>query len=635
MALLVRLQSSPPTTMTYNTALVQTADTISNNTTLPLAVGVLWCYAMRQAPDFKDKFKLSDVVYRKGNIVDQAKQLSQNDIVCFSCYLWNFRYHMALASEIKMLNPNIYLVFGGPAIVPTDPGFWLLHKNYVDLALQGECEDSFVQVLQQFPNIDKQSIPGSFGPSWTSDLPERRKSFTKEDSPYVMGFFDKIIDEIVNRGEFPHAVIQTNRGCPYHCSFCESGADYKNKLHLYDYDRVCAEFEWCSLHGVHSINLADDNFGIVARDVDILQHAIDLKAKYGYPQIVFFLFTKSSPERVALMSDMMITQKADFIKSASISLQSLNEETLKAVKRYNISEVKQQKLIDHLNSIGMSTYVELIWPLPYETYETFCKGIDTLYEKQLANWISVYALGVPPGTDMGIDFADSIKLAEQKLPTTTKFDGSLEEMVFQVYETNWATHDEVVRGHVFATWMSVLYFFGFGKYFIDQLIKEKNTTLSTVINQFIDYANCNKSLLVSKWTDILSDTWSNRLRGLPIKDVSIFPNDDTTHWHYFTHLASWINQNRNQFYAELKTFAIEQELNDVDFIFDILPDSIIKQNQIYPYTRTVNGRTIQVNLASNFLAFGKEKFNSEYEFGRFYYFWKRQSGWHRTVISIQ
>ena len=625
---------APEDIMSYKISLVQTADIISGNAMVPLAVGILWSYAIAHNPDISDKFELIDVLYRKDNIPEQAEQLSQVDIVCFSCYLWNLQYQLALMKAVKQINPNVYIVVGGPAIVSTDPGFWLLHKKYVDLAIEGEAEESFVKVLKDFPLIDTTTIPGSFGPTFTAGLPERRKVFLLEDSPYINGFFDKTLLDINNRGEFPQAVIQTNRGCPYHCGFCEEGVDYKNKIYQYDYDRVEQEFLWCAKNGIYGINLADDNFGILERDVGILQYAIDLKLKYGFPKVVYFTFTKNNPDRVALMSQMMLEQKADFFKSATIGLQSLNPEVLKAIKRFNLDEEKHKKLIDRLNDIGMSTYVELIWPLPYETYDSFCEGIDKLSKRKLTNWVNVYSFGIPPGTDIGRDFVKELKTAETLLPSTTKFDGRIQEQVYHVYETAWATHDDVVRGQVFTMWLAVLYFFGYGQYFIDQLIEQKGTTLSTVLNRFLNYAIDNNNTLISQWNSIITDQWSKRLRGLELTDVSIFPGEDTTHWYYFTHLASWVNNNRQEFYKELKAFAVAEQLENADFIFEVLPDFVMSMDKQYPYTRTVNGVTVEVSHHPMFLSFDETHFNNNYEFSRFYYFWKRQGAWHKAHVKF-
>ena len=160
------------------------------------------------------------------------------------------------------------------------------------------------------------------------------------------------------------------------------------------------------------------------------------------------------------------------------------------------------------------------------------------------------------------------------------------------------------------------------------------TTLSTVLNQFIDYAIANKNTLIGQWNATITEQWSKRLRGETITDVSIFPGEDTTHWYYFTHLASWLNSNRPQFYKEFKEFAITQELDNVDFIFELLPDFAMAPDKQYPYTRVVNGVTVDVTHHTQFLSYSETKFNNDYEFSRFYYFWKRQGAWHRAHVKF-
>ena len=41
------------------------------------------------------------------------------------------------------------------------------------------------------------------------------------------------------------AIIETNRGCPYACTFCDSQeALYYNKIAKFDLERVYAELDW-------------------------------------------------------------------------------------------------------------------------------------------------------------------------------------------------------------------------------------------------------------------------------------------------------------------------------------------------------------------------------------------------------
>ena len=614
----------------YNVSLVQTSDKIGPNVMLPLAIGILWQY-VAQDTNIQEKFCLDQVIYRKDNINEQAKLLSRSDIVCFSNYIWNFQYHIALAKEIKNINPNTFILFGGPSVGYSAGDFWLFNRRWVDLLILGEGEESLLVFLQNFPNMDVKSIPGASTSTYSNPLPERQKIFKTDISPYLNGFYDRMLCEIKNNNEVAQAVIQTNRGCPYHCNFCEEGDDYKNKIFEYEYDRVCKEFLWCATNEIEYINLADDNFGMLSRDLDLLQYVIDLKLKHGYPKVLDATFAKNSPDRILAMAGIDVSRGANLLKSITIALQSFHQPTLDAIERFNLKEDKIKTLVDGINKIGMSNYVELIWPLPYETYETFCQGIDKSSELNLTNWVSVYPLTITPGTSIDKDFANDFKYSAALLPSTTSFDDRIKEKMFQVYETTWVNHQDVVKGQVFYAWVAVLYYFGFARYMIDNHARSSNTTVSSIVNAFINYANQHKDSLFGKWTSKLMELWSARLSGKSVHDVSIFPKYDTMHWFYFTHLASWINEDRPRFYSELKNFASLINLQNQDLIFELQPDYVISNNKQYPYMKQVNG--INFEVISNVPE--KINFNNNFEFSQYFYFWKRKNGWHRTTINLK
>ena len=81
------------------------------------------------------------------------------------------------------------------------------------------------------------------------------------------------------------AIIETNRGCPYGCTFCDWGSATLSRIRKFDLERVFAELEWCARNGSTRIGLADANFGIFERDVDIAEKIAELKAQYGYPKM--------------------------------------------------------------------------------------------------------------------------------------------------------------------------------------------------------------------------------------------------------------------------------------------------------------------------------------------------------------
>ena len=61
-------------------------------------------------------------------------------------------------------------------------------------------------------------------------------------SPHLTGVFDHIVKN--NSNYKFHMTLETNRGCPYQCTFCDWGSLTYNKIKKFDIDRVFAEIEW-------------------------------------------------------------------------------------------------------------------------------------------------------------------------------------------------------------------------------------------------------------------------------------------------------------------------------------------------------------------------------------------------------
>ena len=59
----------------------------------------------------------------------------------------------------------------------------------------------------------------------------------------------------------------------------------------------------------------------------------------------------------------------------TMSVQSMNQESLDATGRTNISKAAFKRMADTLRKGGRSTYAETIVPLPKETLSTFFRGM--------------------------------------------------------------------------------------------------------------------------------------------------------------------------------------------------------------------------------------------------------------------
>jgi radical SAM superfamily enzyme YgiQ (UPF0313 family) len=70
--------------------------------------------------------------------------------------------------------------------------------------------------------------------------------------------------------------IETSRGCPYKCSFCDWGGGTFTKTVKKDFSTVLDEISWAGEHKFDAISFTDANFGIFSIDKrDIIQHPIE------------------------------------------------------------------------------------------------------------------------------------------------------------------------------------------------------------------------------------------------------------------------------------------------------------------------------------------------------------------------
>ena len=82
-------------------------------------------------------------------------------------------------------------------------------------------------------------------------------------SPYLTGILDKFFDGKLS------PMIQTNRGCPFSCSFCVDGSPEVMKVNNFSIERVNSEINYIATHvpeETRSMFIIDLNFGMIPRD---------------------------------------------------------------------------------------------------------------------------------------------------------------------------------------------------------------------------------------------------------------------------------------------------------------------------------------------------------------------------------
>ena len=131
------------------------------------------------------------------------------------------------------------------------------------------------------------------------------------------------------------AIIETNRGCPFPCTFCywgKGGLSRKYKFH--GLQRTFAELEWCANHKIQYVFNADSNFGMHRRDRQIAEKIVQLKNSLGFPKKFRTCYGKNTDERIFEIGTLFHEHEIE--KGITLSRQSLNENTLKIIKRDNV-----------------------------------------------------------------------------------------------------------------------------------------------------------------------------------------------------------------------------------------------------------------------------------------------------------
>jgi putative methyltransferase len=217
-----------------------------------------------------------------------------NPSICaFSTYIWNECYNLELAKAIKQRFPSCLIQFGGPNVPNQENDYkqWRQAHPWIDTTIRYEGEVSFQNMLLDYLN-------GTVKKDYVTE----RMDHLDIPSPYLTGMFDSIIDQ----GGYTWAMtIETNRGCPFQCTFCDWGSLTYSKIKKFPLQKVLDEITWAGKHKIEFLFIADANFGVFPdRDLEIIEHLIATREHYGFPSMVATAWYKNSNEVILTLAEM-------------------------------------------------------------------------------------------------------------------------------------------------------------------------------------------------------------------------------------------------------------------------------------------------------------------------------------------
>ncbi len=381
--------------LTYNTIIVSTES-------LPINIGMIASYCIK-----KFGSKIDITLFKYISDLEKAIFESPPDILGLSNYSWCQNVSQEMFKLFTEKNPNGLRIWGGPNF-PIDMSSqkeFFGNFNFFDIYVPIDGEIGFSNIVEksllgnthEIRNntlnvpLDGCIIKNHEGRLLYSLGDTRIKNLDEIPSPYLTGLVDKFFDDNL----IP--MLQTNRGCPFSCTFCTDGRDAVNMVNRFSKERTKAEINYIARHvkkNIHSMFVSDLNFGMIPGDIETCNFISDVQDKYDYPHKLLTTTGKNNKKKIIES----IKSLKDSL-TLSMSVQSMDDQVLKNIKRDNISTDVMLELAPVIKENKMNTTAEVILGLPGETYESHLETIRKLVSAKLDDIIT-YTCFLLPGSEM-------------------------------------------------------------------------------------------------------------------------------------------------------------------------------------------------------------------------------------------
>ncbi|KQX51508.1 hypothetical protein ASE09_33460 [Streptomyces sp. Root66D1] len=346
-------------------------------------------------------------------LAEALEQDGPPDVIGFSHYIWNSQLSLAFAGLIKERFPRTTVVFGGPHYplrLPEQTVFWRERlAGRVDFYVDGEGEAAFADLLLALSRRDRDDVRGSLpgvhrmnsdGTLYAPPPRPRIHDLSDVPSPYALGLMDEFFD-----GKLV-PTVQTNRGCPFKCTFCQEGTSYFQKVAKKNTQHIHDELHAIGRHmkplveagtARNELLITDSNFGMYPEDHETCRVIAECQRLYGWPRVVNVTTGKNQRDRVLSA----VAQVPGAI-SLSGAVQSLDPDVLRTIARTNIDAGKLMEIALAAADTGTGTYSEVILALPGDSK---AKHLGTLRQLVDAgfNRINMFQLTLLPGSEMCTD----------------------------------------------------------------------------------------------------------------------------------------------------------------------------------------------------------------------------------------
>lgn len=275
---------------------------------------------------------------------------------------------------------GIKVVLGGihPTILPEEA------SAHADAVVIGEAEILWPRVLEDFKA-------------------NRLQKFYRQD-----GVVDMNQSPVPQRGIFnfhsrsyiPLDVVQTTRGCPYHCDFCTVNSVFGNHFRMREIDQVVAEVQGLTRWG---ILFADDNvMGNVSYSRRLFTALEPFKLRW---------IGEASLAGLDNEQDLKILQKSG-CKALFIGFESLNPQ-LRSIGKFQNNPERYGEVIRKLHDHGIIAYAAFVFGFDFDDPSVFERTVEFAIANKII--LAQFSMLTPyPGTGLYVRLQAEGRLLRDK-----------------------------------------------------------------------------------------------------------------------------------------------------------------------------------------------------------------------------
>lgn len=325
-----------------------------------LAVRYLRAYTKDMGYECKIKeFSIND---REEHVLEQIIE-EEPDVVAISTYIWNVEMVERLANLIKIVNPSIEIVYGGPEVSYDSMIF--LKNNEGEYVIEGEGENTYREFIEyKLGKREIESIRGLYYKKEGNVLYNgSRPAMSLDDVVFPYEEDEDLTNKIV--------YYESSRGCPFNCKYCLSSTSHG--VRFKSIDKVLKELQFFIDKKVKLVKFVDRTF--------------NCNTKHSMAIWNFLINADTNTHfHFEISADILKDEEIELLRKApldrfqfEVGVQTTNDDVLRNINRFvNFSDIKE-KVQELLSIRNIKQHLDLIAGLPGEDYDSFVRSFNDVH----------------------------------------------------------------------------------------------------------------------------------------------------------------------------------------------------------------------------------------------------------------